>query len=171
MKKIGGLSSSKVFEVEKGHEYPVEILISEIPGTEFGYALLIADVGDKPSQGFHIGDPEPKLHLFRTNKSYPTPEKLIKALKINGIDYRISNLLECPDFEKDSLVRKVDYEQSIASGFPNHLPGEDEKLQGKNTAMGKQDLSTKTAPPKTATEKEKKQIRPLSGCCAFLYYT
>ncbi len=139
--KIGGLSSGKVFEVKRGCEYPIEVLISEIPGEEFGYALLLEEVGDTPSSGFHIGNPEPKLHLFRTNRSYPTREKLIEALKFNGVDYRVGKILECPEFEKDSLVWKVDYDQSIACGFLDHLLGNDDHPQGKNTAMGKQDLS------------------------------
>lgn len=62
---LGGFAAGKTFKVEAGKAYPIEILISEIPGGEFGFALLIEEVGGN----FYKKDPSgaPILPLFKTN--------------------------------------------------------------------------------------------------------
>lgn len=63
---MGGVVAGKSFKVKQGNVYPIEILISEIPGGEFGMTLLLEEVGMAPMSK----DPKtgaPILPLFRTN--------------------------------------------------------------------------------------------------------
>ncbi|BCU77765.1 hypothetical protein [Luteolibacter sp. LG18] len=65
---IGGLAVGPEFEVTAGSTYPVEILISEVPGGRFGAMLLLQEEGgtyQKTSAGLPI------LPLFRTEGSQP----------------------------------------------------------------------------------------------------
>jgi hypothetical protein len=67
-KDIGGVAVGPEFEVEAGKTYPVEIMISEIPGGLFSMALMIEEVGttyEKDPAGFPI------LPLFRIDGSPP----------------------------------------------------------------------------------------------------
>jgi hypothetical protein len=69
--EIGGLAEGAEFEVVGGKPYPIEILISEIPGGRFCAALLIEEIGatyNKASNG------SPIYHLFRTDSSLPKTE-------------------------------------------------------------------------------------------------
>ena len=69
---IGGLAIGPEFEVSAGKSYPIEILISEIPGGLFGASLLVEKVGEsypKSSSG------APVLPLFRLDGSVPEPTK------------------------------------------------------------------------------------------------
>lgn len=69
-----GVAAGKPFKVEKGKVYPIEILVSEGPGGEFGMTLLIEEVGMPPMSK----DPKtgaPILPLFRTNYGVPKPDK------------------------------------------------------------------------------------------------
>ena len=45
---MGGVVAGKSFKVKQGNVYPIEILISEIPGGEFGMTLLLEEVGMAP---------------------------------------------------------------------------------------------------------------------------
>lgn len=65
-KELGGLVAGKVFSVKEGETYPIQVVISEVPGGAFGCMLLIEDVtdGKKPLGG--------KYDLFRTNFNMPT---------------------------------------------------------------------------------------------------
>lgn len=65
---LGGLACGKAFEVVKGEVYPIEILITEIPGGEFGAVLLIEDL-DNPVPGKDAKTGAPILPLFRTGWS------------------------------------------------------------------------------------------------------
>ncbi len=61
-----GVAAGKQFTVEQGKVYPIEILVSEGPGGEFGMTLLLEEVGMAPMSK----DPKtgaPILPLFRTN--------------------------------------------------------------------------------------------------------
>jgi hypothetical protein len=68
---LGGLAGGQWFEVRAGQSYPIEILISEVPGGIFGACLLIEEQGatyKKASTG------APILPLFRTDNSLPPQE-------------------------------------------------------------------------------------------------
>lgn len=70
---IGGLGGGKVFSVEEGVVYPIEVLVSEIPGGSFGMALMIEEVDEKrPMRDAKTR--APILNLFRTNFSDPGQE-------------------------------------------------------------------------------------------------
>ncbi|MGC4016838.1 MAG: hypothetical protein QM755_20340 [Luteolibacter sp.] len=73
---IGGLAVGPEFEVTAGREYPLEILISEVPGGLFGASLLIEKSGatyPKASTG------SPILPLFRLDESRPEATKADNA--------------------------------------------------------------------------------------------
>lgn len=70
-KDLGGLAVGPEFEVKAGVNYPIEILISEIPGGIFSTSLLIQEEGvtyQKDAAGLPI------LPLFRLDHSLPDPE-------------------------------------------------------------------------------------------------
>ena len=73
---IGGLAVGKEFEVEAGKKYPIEILLSEIPGGLFCASLLIEEIGEKyqPSS-----NGSPIFPLFRLDGSLPEPTKADNA--------------------------------------------------------------------------------------------
>ena len=67
-RNIGGMAVGPEFEVEAGKAYPVEILVSEIPGGHFSVSLLIEQIGatyQKDPAGFPI------LPLFRLDNTPP----------------------------------------------------------------------------------------------------
>ena len=73
---IGGLAVGAEFEAVAGRSYPIEILISEIPGGLFCASLLIEEIGatyKKDSTG------APILPLFRLDSSLPAPTKADNA--------------------------------------------------------------------------------------------
>ena len=72
-KCLGGVAAGKEFKVEKSKIYPIEILISEGPGGEFGTCLLLEEVGLPPLENDSTGSPI--LPLFRTNNGVPKPDK------------------------------------------------------------------------------------------------
>jgi hypothetical protein len=65
---IGGLAVGKEFEAEAGKTYPIEILISEIPGGLFCASLLIEEIGQK-----YTASPSgaPIFPLFRLDSELP----------------------------------------------------------------------------------------------------
>ncbi|MCI7699140.1 MAG: hypothetical protein MSQ05_07110 [Akkermansia sp.] len=91
---LGGLTAGSTFEVKQGKSYPIEILITEIPGGQFSFAVLLQEVVK--------GEPKKELELFRTNFSEPNEEELRKLLQgfVNG-------KLECPKYSADSPVWKA----------------------------------------------------------------
>ncbi|BCU79158.1 hypothetical protein [Luteolibacter sp. LG18] len=71
-KALHGLGVGPEFDVTAGTTYPIEILISELPGGLFGAALMIEEVGatyQKAPNG------SPILPIFRTDGSQPAPAK------------------------------------------------------------------------------------------------
>jgi hypothetical protein len=85
---IGGLAVGPEFEVKEGVSYPIEILISEIPGGVFSTALLIQEEGvtyQKDAAGL------PVLPLFRLDHSLPD----------------VSPKAEAPPFDPNSPVWKL----------------------------------------------------------------
>jgi len=69
---IGGFAAGPEFEVRAGTTYPIEILISEVPGGYFGAALMIQESGVE-----YPKDPAggPILPLFRLDNGVPEQNK------------------------------------------------------------------------------------------------
>jgi hypothetical protein len=68
---IGGMAIGPYFQAEAGKSYPVDILLSELPGGVFGAVLMIEEVGvtyQKTPNG------EPILPLFRFDRTVPAAD-------------------------------------------------------------------------------------------------
>lgn len=91
--ELGGLTAGSHFTVKEGSVYPIEILISEIPGGAFGFALFIQDItkGTKSAQ----------LDIFRTNFSVPNMAEVQKLVKDAGC---AMGEMQCPAFNEDSPI-------------------------------------------------------------------
>lgn len=79
--RLYGFACGKTFEVQAGRTYPIEVLISEVPGGQFGAALLIEEIGNKT----YAKDPKtgaPILPLFRTNYAQPDPKEINGIMKV-----------------------------------------------------------------------------------------
>ncbi len=66
--EIDGLAVGPTFEAEEGQEYPIEILIAEIPGGYFSAVLLIEEIGVKYAKA---STGAPIFPLFRLSPSEP----------------------------------------------------------------------------------------------------
>lgn len=134
---LGGIPTGETFHVNKGKKYPIEILVSEIPGNEFGFCLLIEKVkspGTVP-HGFFPPEKSPLLDIFRTGDSVPDFAAIECALTENGKDFRVNgDSTEGPPFNGNSLIWKADYETAKKQGFFDHVL---ELFQDNDTAMGK----------------------------------
>lgn len=133
---LGGIPTGEVFRVKKGKKYPIEILVSEIPGNEFGFCLLMQKVkspGTAPHGVFAPKD-SPELYLFRTNESLPDFSAIEAALTAGGKDYRVKGFMEGPPFDHKSPVWKVDYEEGQKRGLFDSVFG---LFRDDDTAMGK----------------------------------
>lgn len=134
---LGGILTGTPFKVQKGKKYPIEILVSEIPGNEFGFCLLLEELknSQKTPYGTYEPDKSPTLHLFRTNQSLPEPDRMRQALTIGGKDYTVGGNMEGPPFRNDSLIWKVDFEEAEKRGLFDRIFG---RIIGsdKDTAMG-----------------------------------
>lgn len=107
--KLGGIQAGQKFHVKEGETYPIEIIISEIPGSEFGFCLLIEELetGKAPTGKYEVGE-APKVSLFRTNETFPDLKEIKEALTKDG-DYRVGKELEIPPYdEENSPVWKVE---------------------------------------------------------------
>ena len=72
-KDLGGLAVGKEFEVTGDKDYPIEILVSEIPGVYFCAYLMIEEVGvTYPTTPGGL----PLIPLFRTSGDLPRPDGL-----------------------------------------------------------------------------------------------
>ncbi len=91
---LGGLTAGDSFTVVEGKSYDIEILISEIPGGQFGFALLIEEIDGK---GQSLG-----LELFRTDLSQPTKESVTAALQKENC--LLGGAMQWPKFREDSYV-------------------------------------------------------------------
>lgn len=151
-RNLGGIPSGIPFTVEKGKKYPIEILVSEVPGNEFGFCLLVQELEDPTNPPFGIIPPNmsPTFHLFRTSDASPNPDKIREALTANGKDYTINDCKEGPPFLEKSLIWKADFSEAEKRGIFDRLFG---KLTGeqKDTAMG---TSTKEKEKEEKKEKE-----------------
>jgi len=73
---IGGLAEGAEFEAEAGVKYPIEILISEIPGGLFCASLLIEEIGQTYEQS---PSGSPIFPLFRLDNELPAPTEADNA--------------------------------------------------------------------------------------------
>ncbi|NBZ96801.1 MAG: hypothetical protein EBR40_10320 [Proteobacteria bacterium] len=76
IKDLGGLSAGKWFQVQRGKSYPIEVLISEVPGGRFQACLMIEErQSEKPypkrSLGSYAG--YTAYPVFQTKKGIPIP--------------------------------------------------------------------------------------------------
>ncbi len=94
--EIGGLTAGEVFEVKEGQAYPIEILISEIPGGAFGFALLIEELDSKGNS-----DGKKNFDAFRTNFSLPDKNELQKL--VNEAKCSMG-AMQMPRYNQDSLI-------------------------------------------------------------------
>lgn len=134
---LGGIPTGIPFKVRKGKKYPIEILVSEIPGNEFGFCLLVEELhkGKKvPTGTVDIGK-APVLHLFRTNDSLPDPARIRSALTTFTTDYTVNGSMEGPPFRSNSLIWQADYQEAQERGLFDRMFGQ---ITGKDkdTAMG-----------------------------------
>ncbi len=105
---LGGIQTGTKFHVKEGKTYPIDIIISEIPGNEFGFCLLIEELetGKAPTGKYEVGD-APKVALFRTNDTLPDLKEIEEALTKDG-DYRVGKKLEIPPFLEESPIWEVE---------------------------------------------------------------
>lgn len=97
--ELGGLTAGEPFDVKEGQTYNIEILVSEGPGGEFGFALLV-DEYDEDSKSWKFGKPNARLDLFRTNFSEPNKEEITKMLE----EAKCKRGNQFPPYNPDSLV-------------------------------------------------------------------
>lgn len=81
-RELGGLVAGKVFSVKEGETYPIQIVISEVPGGAFGCMLLIEDVTDGKKA---VGG---KYDLFRTNFNMPTKAQYFGL--VEGSNFKVT---------------------------------------------------------------------------------
>ena len=96
--ELGGLTAGTVFEVEEGKSYPIEVMITEVPGGKFGVMLFIEDM----SEGLKSNNPSNKYHLFRTNFATPDEKQILELLRKDGC--AVGSNLEVPQYNPDSLI-------------------------------------------------------------------
>ena len=99
---IGGLTAGKVFEVKEGETYPIQILVSEVPGGGFGYCLFIEDVTDMSASDLASTERR-KFDLFRTNFSSPNEKEIAEQLAKAGAPFW-NNKFQLPPFNPDSPI-------------------------------------------------------------------
>ena len=91
--ELGGMMAGKEFKVEEGKTYPIEVLVTEIPGGKFGMMLMIQDITNGKSKDHKT------LQLFRTNFAQPDGEELKKLMG----KYAVGDP-KVPYFNPDSLI-------------------------------------------------------------------
>lgn len=96
--ELGGMTAGQVFEVEEGEVYPIEVMVTEIPGGKFGVMLLLDDL----SEGLKSNNPNNKYHLFRTNFSTPNEKSILELIKKEGC--AVGDKLEVPQYNQESLI-------------------------------------------------------------------
>jgi hypothetical protein len=75
-RKDGDLWIGKWFQVERGKSYPIEILISELPGGYFTACLMIEERGMfYPARTFPPLAGKPAYPVFQTKKGIPIPKR------------------------------------------------------------------------------------------------
>lgn len=147
---LGGIQTGTKFHVKEGQTYPIDIIISEIPGNEFGFCLLIEELetGKAPTGRYEVGD-APKVAIFRTNDTLPDLKEIEEALTKDG-DYRVSNNLEVPPFLEDSPVWEVE----TKGPRRNILERAAASMGDEDTAMGRRKDKENSKDSDTAEESD-----------------
>ena len=96
--EVGGLTAGTVFEVEEGKVYPIEVMITEVPGGKFGVMLFMEDM----SENLKPDNPSNQYHLFRTNFSTPDETVILELLQKAGCN--VGNSLQVPKYNPESLI-------------------------------------------------------------------
>lgn len=98
----GGLEAGDVFKVTQGKWYDIEIMISEIGGGNFGFCLLLEDLGD----GFQRYDSKkrPLFQLFRTAYVAPDPKQFYSSLKFTIPEEERT----FPPYDPDSMIWRAE---------------------------------------------------------------
>lgn len=132
--QLGGIQTGSKFHVKEGETYPIQIIVSEIPGNEFGFCLLIEELetGKAPTGKYKVGD-APVVHIFRTNETQPDLKEIEEALTKEG-DYRVGCTLEIPPFLEDSPVWEVESDEERRSIVERAASTMDDE---EDTAMGR----------------------------------
>lgn len=92
--ELGGLMAGKEFRVTEGQVYPVEVLISEVPGGAFGMALFIQETTHGKSKDYKT------LQLFRTNFAEPNSAELKKLIG----SYADRGEIKVPQYDTGGLI-------------------------------------------------------------------
>ena len=100
--ELGGLTAGKVFEVKEGEVYPIQVMITEIPGGAFGYCLFIEDVTDMTADQL-TNTEQRQFDLFRTNFSSPDQKEIIDQLRKGGASL-YGGRFQLPPFNPDSPI-------------------------------------------------------------------
>ena len=91
---LGGLAAGKEIKVVEGKSYPMEVMISEIPGGAFGFVLLMQEKVDGKYDNT-------KFDIFRTNFSCPTRQDIESLVNQAGCGM---GAMEFPKFNEDSPI-------------------------------------------------------------------
>ena len=149
---LGGIATGTSFTVEAGKSYPIQILISEIPGNEFGYCLLIEKIeGESTPCGIIPPAQSPTLALFRTNDTTPDLDEITADLRQDDKDYTVGRTLEAPPFAVNSPIWTVKPDKNTRKrDFVERVTARDE-----DTAMGRRKArkAEKTLHAKETAEK------------------
>ncbi len=94
-KELGGLMAGKEISVKEGQTYPIEILVTEIPGGAFGAVLMIQETTNGKTKDVK------SLQLFRTNFSQPDEAELKKLI---GSHARSDLPIKVPAYDPESLI-------------------------------------------------------------------
>ncbi len=123
----------KEFSVKAGEWYEMEVLVSEIGGSQFGFCLLIEEV-DNPLEN-ELG--EPIYQLFRTAMVSPTAEEAYGAMKYAknlGEDSRVN-----PVYDMDSYVWPA--KNPLSKSIEEKQEKDEEKSSGFEQVGGFGDIS------------------------------
>ena len=92
---FGGVTMGAKITVEEGKVYPIEIMVCEVPGGQFGFVLFIQEyLEDVRKWG--------SLDIFRTNFSVPTKDGVEKLLR--DAKCRLDGDFEWPKFNADAPI-------------------------------------------------------------------
>ena len=91
--ELGGLTAGSHFDVKEGNSYPIEILISEVPGGAFGFGLFSQDITE--------GTKGASIDIFRTNFSIPDMAEVQKMVSEAKCEM---GEMQCPKFNGDSPI-------------------------------------------------------------------
>lgn len=92
--ELGGLMAGREFRVTEGKVYPIEVLISEVPGGAFGMELFIQETTQGKSKDYRT------LQLFRTNFAEPNEAELKELIG----SYADRGEIKVPRYDAGSII-------------------------------------------------------------------